>query len=90
MLQAELRSSVVEVNLHQEKKPATSAITKKWIDIHPEMTVRVVLYHFDQTFRWRVTGGHELNKFDLGDGDIAILGVRMSKKCKDFESSKCQ
>jgi hypothetical protein len=29
-----------------------------------------------------VTGGRELNKFDLGDGDIAILGLKMSKKCK--------
>jgi hypothetical protein len=29
-----------------------------------------------------VTGGFELNKFDLGDGDITILGLKMSKKCK--------
>jgi hypothetical protein len=37
-----------------------------------------------------VTEGHELNKFDLGDGDIAILGLKMSKKCKNFEYGKCQ
>jgi hypothetical protein len=27
---------------------------------------------------------HELNKFDLGDGDIAILGLKMSKKMQPF------
>jgi hypothetical protein len=37
-----------------------------------------------------VTGGRELNKFDLGDGDIAILGLKISKKCKKFESGKCR
>jgi hypothetical protein len=31
-----------------------------------------------------VTGGRELNKFDLGDGDVAILGLKMSKKCKNL------
>jgi hypothetical protein len=35
-------------------------------------------------------GGRELNKFDLGDGDIVILGLKMSKKCKNFESGKCR
>jgi hypothetical protein len=33
-------------------------------------------------FRWQVMGSCELNKFDLGDGDIAILGLKMSKKWK--------
>jgi hypothetical protein len=33
-------------------------------------------------FRWQVTGGCELNKFDHGDSDIAILGLKMSKRCK--------
>jgi hypothetical protein len=37
-----------------------------------------------------VTGGRELNKFDLGDSDIAILGLKMSKKCKNFESGICR
>ena len=49
-----------------------------------------VLYHFDQMFRWRVTGGRELNKFDLGDGDIATLGLKMVKKRKNSESGKCR
>jgi hypothetical protein len=30
-----------------------------------------------------MTGGRELNKFDLGDGDIAILGLKMSKNTKN-------
>jgi hypothetical protein len=32
-----------------------------------------------------VTGGRELNKFDLGDGDFPVLGLKMGKKCKNFE-----
>jgi hypothetical protein len=35
-------------------------------------------------------GGRKLNKFDLGDSDIVILGLKMRKKCKFFESSKCR
>jgi hypothetical protein len=31
-----------------------------------------------------MTGGRELNKFDLGDGDIRILGLKMSKKSKNL------
>jgi hypothetical protein len=27
-----------------------------------------------------LTGGRELNKFDVGEGDFAILGLKMSKK----------
>jgi hypothetical protein len=34
-------------------------------------------------------GGRERNKFDLGDCDIVILRLKMSKKCKDLESGKC-
>jgi hypothetical protein len=33
-----------------------------------------------------MTGGCELNKFDLGGSDIAILDLKMSKKCKNIES----
>jgi hypothetical protein len=32
-------------------------------------------------------GGRELNKFDVGEGDFAILGLEMSKKT---ESGKCR
>jgi hypothetical protein len=57
--------------------------------------------HFDSEFKISCTvsfqpnvqvmgdGSRELNKFDLGDSDIAILGLKMSKKCNNFESSKC-
>ena len=37
-----------------------------------------------------MTGGRELNKFDLGDGDFSILGLEMGKKRKIFESGKCR
>jgi hypothetical protein len=33
-----------------------------------------------------VTGSRELNNFDLGDGDFAILGLNRRKKHQNFQS----
>jgi hypothetical protein len=44
----------------------------------------------NRIFRRRTRGGRELNKFDLGDGDFAILGLKMSKKRKNLEPGKCR